>query len=147
MAKKELFRNWAFGWLLRAVNAHPIHRGFDRRAINIVMKLLESGDGLVVFPEGTRAKHGNFLPPRPGLGIVAVKCRVPIVPAYITGTNRLAACFFGKEEMRVIIGSPIDMETVSGYEDNKEGYRLLAENVMGRIGKLKKEYLNHAATA
>jgi 1-acyl-sn-glycerol-3-phosphate acyltransferase len=95
MAKKELFRSRLFGWVIRNTNAHPINRrGFDRRAINTACEILKAGCGLLVFPEGTRALKGDFLPPRPGIGLIAIRSEAPVVPAYFNGSNNLKAVFW-----------------------------------------------------
>ena len=87
MAKKELFSIPVLGFIIRNLNAHPIHRGFDRRAIDEAVDILSRGEGLLIFPEGTRALHGEFLPARPGIGIVAIKTQARIIPTYIQGAN------------------------------------------------------------
>lgn len=147
MAKRELFNNRLFGWLLTNVNVYPINRrGFDRRAINTAIGILKSGHGVLVFPEGTRAKQGNFLPVRSGIAMVAAKSRAPVVPIYINGTNRAFACFLGREKAGVIFGRPFDSDDIASYDDDKEGYRKLAEAIMDRIGRLKKEFLVRTET-
>ncbi|UCD17981.1 MAG: 1-acyl-sn-glycerol-3-phosphate acyltransferase, partial [Candidatus Zixiibacteriota bacterium] len=61
MAKKELFKNRAFGALLRRLNAYPVNRrGFDKAAIRTAISLLRSAQGMVIFPEGTRARDDGF---------------------------------------------------------------------------------------
>lgn len=141
MAKKELFRNKLFGALISRLNSHPVdRRGFDRKSINHSINLLQSGEGLLVFPEGTRSKNGEFLPARPGVGMIAKKSAVPIVPAYISGSNRLLSGFPGRVKSGVIFGRPIMPDDLAKYEDNKDGYKNLAEEIMNRIKELKKEF-------
>ncbi len=141
MAKKSLFRNKLFGYIISATNAHPISRGaVDRKSFETAANILKKGDGLVVFPEGTRSKTDDFLPPRPGIGMIARKSLCPICPTYINGTNRLWDCFIGRDRLGINYGRTITADELEQFEDNKDGYRLLAENVMERIRELKKEY-------
>lgn len=138
MAKKELFGNKLFGWLIRNVNAYPVNRrGIDRNAINNACELLASGNGLLIFPEGTRALDKDFLPPRPGIGMVAKRSGVPVVPAYLNGTNKFKAAFFSRERCFLIFGKPIDESEINTYEDDRDGYRKLSEDIMEHIKNLK----------
>lgn len=147
MAKKELFDIAVLGLVIRNLNAHPIHRGFDRRALELAVEILKKGEGLLIFPEGTRSKTENFLPAKPGIGMVAAKTGAPIVPVFISGSNRLGGCFTGREKLWVIFGKPMTASELQKFPDTKEGYRLLAEAVMERIGELKKEFQKHGRNA
>ena len=141
LGKKELFRNPVFGAIIRSTNAHPIRRGaIDKSAIETVEKILHMGQGIVIFPEGTRAREKEFLDPKPGIGMIARKTLVPVVPAYVHGSNKLSKVFFGKEKLGIIYGQPLDKEEISQYDDAKLGYRELAEEIMRRIRELKDEF-------
>ncbi|MEW5924330.1 MAG: hypothetical protein AB1746_10115, partial [Candidatus Zixiibacteriota bacterium] len=76
-------------------------------------------------------------------GLVARQTGAVIVPAYISGSNRLWDCFLGREKLAVIIGKPMTGSELEQFPDTKDGYRLLAEAVMERIGDLKKEFQKH----
>lgn len=142
MAKQELFKNKLFGGIIKRTNALPIRRGtVDRAALEMCLGVLERGDALTIFPEGTRSKTDKFLPAKPGIGMVATRARCPIVPAYIHGSNNLKACFFGRDRMSITYGKPIPAEEVARFGTDREGYQALAEAVMERIGALKAERL------
>ncbi len=142
IAKRELFTGRLFGTILRRVNAIPVNRrGFDKKAIESAMTGLTSDEGMVIFPEGTRSRTDDFLKPHPGVGLLARNADVPIVPAYIHGTNRLRACFWGKEKMAVVFGDPIDAGHVAAFPKDKDGYRALADTVMERIRALKNDFV------
>ncbi len=138
--KRELFRFKPFGWVLLRVNARPINRaGVDRTAIESAVEILKSGNGLTVFPEGTRSKTKDFLPIKPGIGMIARQAEVPIVPAYIHGANQLWNCFIGRTRLSVSYGEPISAEWVKSQEMTKEGYLAIADEIMRRIRNLKRE--------
>ncbi len=140
MAKKELFSVFLLGFIIRHLNAFPVNRqGFDRVALEKGVDILQKGDALLVFPEGTRSrKKGEFLPPKPGVGMLARQAGVPIIPAYISGSNELSKVFFKFGRVRVSFGPPIPKDWVISQPDDKDGYRKIANEVMKRIGEIKK---------
>ncbi|MFH1686886.1 MAG: lysophospholipid acyltransferase family protein [bacterium] len=138
LAKAELFRWGPIGWLLRKVHARPVRRGvIDRGALEMADQILEDGLGLVVFPEGTRARKGEFLPPKPGLGRIALKAGCPIVPAYIRGSDRIGACLTFREHLRIEFGEPITSEWLASLEIGKDSYLSVSQAVMDRIRQLR----------
>jgi 1-acyl-sn-glycerol-3-phosphate acyltransferase len=139
-AKSELFEVFFLGRLIRKVNAIPVRRGtFDPRALRSVEKVLSNNGALMVFPEGTRNNGVDFLPPKPGIGLIAKRAGVPIVPAYAYGLKSPAQAFFRRRSARVYFGPPIPVEQLEQFSDNKDGYRSLAEFVMEKIARLKAE--------
>jgi 1-acyl-sn-glycerol-3-phosphate acyltransferase len=142
-AKRELFKNKLIGALFLKVNARPVRRGaFDRGAIETAVEILKGGNGLTVFPEGTRGKKGEFLPVKPGVGMIAHQAEVPIVPTYIHGSDRLWKCFFGKTRLRVTYGEPLSKEYVTSLESDKESYKAISEEIMTRIKAMKENFLS-----
>jgi len=86
MARDTLFRNRAFGWLIRSVGAFPVRRGRpDTSAMREAVRRLKAGARLVVFPEGTRTHDGGLGRVRRGPALIAHRAGVPIVPAFIRG--------------------------------------------------------------
>jgi len=129
MAKEELFRNAAFGYIITRLGAFPVRRGApDRTAIRTALNLLEKGELLGMFPEGTRSKTGRLGEAEPGLALLAHRSGVPVVPAAIKGTNEL----FGSKFLPQVIvrfGKPLappsgrlDKETMDSY-----GRKVMAE--------------------
>jgi 1-acyl-sn-glycerol-3-phosphate acyltransferase len=142
MAKKELFSNPLSRWLFRNTNCLPVKRGvFDRNAIELFVKTTQKGHVTVIFPEGTRTKTGDFLSPKSGIGMIAKQLDCPIVPAYIHGSNRLGACFLGREKMSVRYGKPFEPGWADQFSANKEGYSAIAHEVMDKIKTLQQETL------
>ncbi|MCI0406433.1 MAG: (d)CMP kinase [candidate division Zixibacteria bacterium] len=143
MAKRELFSIPVLGLVIRNLNAFPVSRGkYDRQALEAAIEVLKKGEALIVFPEGTRSrKKGEFLPPKAGIGVLAREGQVPIVPTYISGSDELPKVFFSFGRVRVIFGKPIPKEWVKSLPEGKPGYQQIAEEVMRKIGELKKSCL------
>jgi len=81
MAKSELFRIPALGTIIRNVGAFPVKQATaDRSALRKAIELLETGEVVCIFPEGTRSLGGTLLKAELGIAMIAVKAKVPIVP-------------------------------------------------------------------
>jgi len=90
MGKSELFEG-PQGRLLVALGAFPVRRGeSDAQALATARAILAQGGLLSLFPEGTRVRDPAQLgEPRRGAARLAIESRAPLVPAAITGTEKL----------------------------------------------------------
>ncbi len=137
LAKEELFRP-PFGYLLPHLGALPIRRGSgDIKALELVMKLLNRGCNVCIFPEGTRANSGEFLKPKLGVGYIAVKTKKPVVPVYIHGSDDVLPRgrhfpSFGKK-ISVFIGKP---KVYTYLDDSLKGYKEVSNLIMEEIKSL-----------
>ena len=110
MAKSELF--WfPLGWIVRSGGAFPVRRGEgDEVAIDTAVELCREGNAVVMFPEGTRRKKGlrkkHEARWRTGAARIALEADVPLVPAGIAGTDRIARL----GPLRVAYGAPIELD-------------------------------------
>jgi 1-acyl-sn-glycerol-3-phosphate acyltransferase len=90
VAKRELFRKRLQGWWLNSLGAFPVRRGMsDEDMIETATMLLERGDKVVIFPEGTRVRPGPLGAPKRGVGRLAVETGAPVVPVAIIGTENI----------------------------------------------------------
>ena len=89
MAKREMFKNPLLGWVLNCLGAFPVRRGeADEESVATALALLESGNGVVIFPEGTRIRTGSLQRPKRGVGRLALESGKPVVPIAVTGSER-----------------------------------------------------------
>ena len=71
--------------------------------------------------------------------MIARQAEIAIVPAYIHGANQLWNCFIGRTRLSVSYGEPITAEWVKSQQMTKEGYLAIADEIMGRMKRLKIE--------
>jgi len=142
LAKEELFRTPGLGWLIRSLNSIPIRRGVaDLSGLARALEVLRQGEALLLFPEGSRMRDGELHPPRPGVGMMAVQADVPIVPCYISGSNRPSRWWRRGVKVRLWFGRPrhwkdlIDPET--DLTPGRMLYQKVGEGVMREIAILK----------
>lgn len=104
LAKKELFNNKFFGWVMRKIGAIKIDRGTtDVSAFKASMQTLKNGKPLAIFPEGTRNKGeetADMLEAKSGAIVFASKAGVPIVPIVIHRRPKLFRA------NKIIVGDP-----------------------------------------
>ena len=137
LAKEELFRNPLFGALIRSYNSIPIRRGpRARAALRGAEEVLADGGAVVIFPEGTRSRSGQFLKPRAGIARLAASGRAPVLPVYISGSNQIRRSRLRKVPVRISFG-PAMMPPVG--PGDREADRAFARSVMEAIAALRAE--------
>jgi len=133
MARHTLFKGPIFSWLLPLLNTFPVRRDYaDISAVKEAIKRLRANGPLVMFPEGTRSEEGNLGKPEPGIGLLVKKAGVPVVPAFIKGSEKAwpkHAKFIRPVKISVFFGEQIHMERGLSRE-------AIAEEVMRRINHL-----------
>ncbi|MFA5038521.1 MAG: lysophospholipid acyltransferase family protein [Candidatus Omnitrophota bacterium] len=134
MAKDSLFKG-IFACILRSVHAFPLKRNSaDVAALKKALKLLKTGKGIFLFPEGTRTVGGTLGQPRTGVGFLMRKSGVPVVPAYVEGTDRAlpkTGKRFHSAHIKVTFGEPF-FPFSGGLSDEE-----VSRKVMDRISELK----------
>jgi len=133
------------------MNLIPISRKTSRTSIheNLIAcrKFIKAGEkNLIIYPEGTRSVTGQMRPFKRGAALIAVELRIPIVPAYISGTYqamRKGQFFPRMRRLKVTIGKPIMPEVFGGYDTSTDKNRLsrqVAKELEEKIHKLKESH-------
>jgi len=90
MAKRELFSKPVQAFLLNSLGAFPVDRGAsDLDAMATARTILDRGDCVVIFPEGTRIRRGPLAAPRRGIGRLALESGAPVVPLAVMGSEHV----------------------------------------------------------
>jgi len=138
LAKSELFRNRSLAWLIGSYNAIPVRRGrADRRALRAAVRILDAAGALVVFPEGTRSSTGKIGEGRPGVAFLAEATGASVVPAYLSGTEKLRRSFRSRRPVTVAYGEPMAPPAMGSSETHAE----YTARVMERIRRLREEVM------
>jgi len=114
MGKDSLWKNRQVGKFLSLLGGFPVTRGAaDFEALKRCVAVLDAGEPLVMFPEGTR-QHGPIVHPLfEGPAYVALKRGVPIVPVGIGGSERVmrkGSKMIWPRKCHVTVGAPITVE-------------------------------------
>jgi 1-acyl-sn-glycerol-3-phosphate acyltransferase len=128
VAKQEAHDAPVVGWFIRLFGTSAVRRGAsDREAVRVMREVVQRGDVLGMFPEGTRQKEepGEVLP---GAAMVAVQERAPVVCCAIEGTQRWRLGNF--EPVSLAFSEPLDL---SPHPRNSKGYRAAATEIQREI--------------
>jgi len=89
LGKRELLELPVVGWFMRQAAIHPVdRRRADVDSFRTAMRVLESGNVLFVFPEGTRSRDGALQEVREGVAVLALRSGAPVLPVGIADTDR-----------------------------------------------------------
>ncbi|MBA7661691.1 1-acyl-sn-glycerol-3-phosphate acyltransferase [subsurface metagenome] len=138
MAKKELFRSKFLAYLMHSLGAFPVRRGrSNKQALRQAEQVLAEGLALVMFPEGTRSRHGQLQPAFSGSALIALRSGAPILPVGISGTEKIkgVAWLLHRPQITVNIGQPFYLSPVDS-KLTKDKLAELTGCVMERIAKL-----------
>lgn len=120
-AKAEYFtQSGVKGWVMKeffeSVGSIPVQRGEQAAsvaALDRLVELVEDGQGVGIYPEGTRSRDGRLYRGRTGVGWLALATGVPVVPVGLIGTERLqppGSTGFRPRHFTVTVGQPLQFE-------------------------------------
>jgi 1-acyl-sn-glycerol-3-phosphate acyltransferase len=146
LARDNIFHVPILAAILRSWEVVPVDRdGGTGRGLKESLHRLEKGGAIILFPEGTRSRHGELNAARSGIGLAVIKSGAPVVPARVFGTHDA----FGPHRrvprprrVAVKYGKPLNFETLRAEaatcskQQVKEIYQQVADEIMAHIAKL-----------
>jgi 1-acyl-sn-glycerol-3-phosphate acyltransferase len=146
LARDNIFHVPVLAAILRSWEVVPVDRdGGTGRGLKLILSRLENGGAIILFPEGTRSRHGELNPARSGIGLAVIKSMAPVVPARVFGTHRA----FGPHmlvprprRLTVKYGRPLLFEALRAEAATcskqrlKEIYQQVADEIMAEIARL-----------
>jgi len=136
MAKEELFRNRIASGVMKWLGAFPVKRGrADVEAIRTSLRILENGEILGIFPEGTRMKKkaANSVRVKPGVALIANKSGAPIIPVAVSGKYKP----FSK--IKIVFGKPFNVEFDKDKKYSNKELVEVTKSIMSKVYKLMEE--------
>ena len=139
MAKIELFEIPILGFLIRKVGAFPVQqRTADRAALKTAVDYLNRGEVVGMFPEGQRIYGGKLGAALPGVGMIVLRAKAPVIPAALINTDKLLPPHHILPRFsRVIVayGEPVDVSDLYD-KPGREAIEEAGRRIMGAIGEL-----------
>jgi 1-acyl-sn-glycerol-3-phosphate acyltransferase len=147
MARKGLFEMPLLRWAMKQT-AIPVDRKKTQPStIKEAVRRLKKGEVVVLFPEGRRSETGELLEGKRGVGMLISLSGVPVVPALITGTDRMLpvdAKWLKRARVTVVFDRPIYYTPI--HEKDSPAHLLyedISRKVMTAIGELQKSHANN----
>lgn len=145
-AKAEYFtgkglKGKAMKTFFESVHSIPVERGEQAASVQALKTLLEilgHGDGVGIYPEGTRSRDGILYRGRTGVGWLALTTGAPVVPVGIIGTEKLQPA--GKKTFRpakftLRFGKPLYFDK-TGPDHSLPARRHVTDSIMDAIAEL-----------
>lgn len=144
MSKADLFDIRFFGWLIRSLGAFPVNRGEgDTESVRTTLDLLNAGEAVLLFPEGTRGDGVTMQPILRGIGMLAKKTNAKIVPVALIGTKERLPKGVSRPRwcrVTVVYGVPFTYAEVCPDPREKKNREIFARALGDRIRLLCNEY-------
>ena len=140
MAKQELFSLPLIGRIFTAYGAYSVKRnGRDLKALRESLRLISTGEAILLFAEGTRSGGGPLQVAHGGAALIALKSGKPVIPVSIRGSNvKFPHVFFQwivrrRPHIVVRFGAPVNLQ---GIEANSAGVEKATDQIMYAIADL-----------
>ena len=154
IADEKLFTHPLPYWFLTNLNAFPIRKGAKQlHIVKYAIDLVKSGKSLIYYPEGSRNRNPRakkLLPVKVGAGWVAHATQAPVIPVYITGTDKAMppgkpptiGGGFRRIKITVNYGKPVDLREYYTMPQSKETSMLIVREIVQAIKNLGEEVEN-----
>lgn len=147
LAGEVFFKKW--WWAPLVILTGQIRVDRDKKnnidAVNSAMNILNKGQALGIFPEGTRSSDGKLQKGFTGVAKFALSARSHILPVGMIGTYEIMSRFdkFPRlKKCEIRIGKPLDYSKYYGKENDKSVLRLVTDDIMKHVAYLTGEKYN-----
>ncbi len=158
LAKASLFRVPIVGWFLRRSGQVPVERVPRERGkepLKAAQRLVDNGQLVVIYPEGSLTRDPELWPMRGKTGAVrmALEHGIPIIPIAHWGAQRVMARYskkislFPRHPIRVMIGDPVDLSAFRGSNLDAATLNAATVVVMENITRLLEDLRGETAPA
>ena len=124
------WKNPLIAWGLNACGSIPIQRGEGNLAsINKALDVLSAGEIILIMPEGTRSGDGRLQHARPGVVLLALKSKAPVLPIVTHGGEKYKDNLkkLRRTEFYISLGKPFTLKATNGTVDSLVRRQMLDE--------------------
>ena len=137
LARHTLFKPPIASWLLPSIGSIPVNQNSPGpSSLKNIFEVFKNKGTLVLFPEGQRTFDGNLRKAEPGIGMIAARANVPVVPVHIIGSREAMprnGSWHPFRPIRVVYGKPMRF---TGDPKNRQDFQKFADEIMSAISKL-----------
>jgi 1-acyl-sn-glycerol-3-phosphate acyltransferase len=140
-------------WFFKSTGQLPIDRSGGKASeasLNTGLRVLEQGQMLGIYPEGTRSPDGRLYRGRTGIARMVLEAKVPVIPVAMIDTEKVQP--IGKRLPRIrrvgiVVGKPLDFSRFDGMEGDRIVLRAVTDEIMYELMKLSgQEYVDAYAS-
>jgi 1-acyl-sn-glycerol-3-phosphate acyltransferase len=146
LVKASVFKVPVVGWLLYKVRQIPVQRGTAdaARALDAAMAVVEAGEAIIIYPEGTTSKEPDLWPMRgkTGAARLALSTGTPVVPVVSWGAQQIFDPRTKKKRFRprtpvtVVAGPAIDLSKWAGPAPSSAALAEATNEIMNRLREM-----------
>jgi len=137
LARHTLFKPPIASWLLPSIGSIPVNQNSPGpSSLKNIFEVFKNKGTLVLFPEGQRTFDGSLRKAEPGIGMIAARANVPVVPVHIIGSREAMprnGSWHPFRPIRVVYGQPMRF---SGDPKSRQDFQKFADEIMSAISKL-----------
>ncbi len=158
LAKSEYFtgkgiKGWLVKWFFKSTGQLPIDRSGGKAseaALNTGLSVLEQGQLLGIYPEGTRSPDGRLYRGRTGIARMVLEAKVPVIPVAMIDTEKVQPIGTRLPRVRrvgIVYGKPLDFSRFDGMEGDRIVLRAVTDEIMYELKKISgQEYVDQYAS-
>nr|WP_237466683.1 lysophospholipid acyltransferase family protein [Leucobacter chromiireducens] len=159
LAKSDYFtgkglKGWAVKTFMTAVGQLPIDRSGGKASeasLNTALGVLDRGDVLGIYPEGTRSPDARLYRGRTGVARMVLESGATVVPAVMIDTEKampIGAKIPKIRRIGTVIGKPLDFSRFAGMSADRFVLRSVTDEIMLEIQRLSgQEYVDVYASS